>query len=54
MVYGVRVKGVKPSSRRVGGRMNVRMRLSALEVRRVVPSAVLVGISACGYGNELN
>ena len=29
------------SSRRVGGRMNVRTVLSALEVRRLVPSDVL-------------
>jgi len=31
------------SSRRVGGRMKVRIVLSALEVRRLVPSGVLVG-----------
>jgi hypothetical protein len=40
MVYGVRVIGDGDSSR-FGGRMKVRMVLSALEVRREVPSGDL-------------
>jgi hypothetical protein len=42
LVYGTRVSGEVVASRRVGGRMKVRTVLSALEVRRVVPSGVLV------------
>lgn len=41
-MYGARGKGVVGSSRSVGGRMNVRIVLSAEEVRRVVPSGVLL------------
>ena len=37
----MRVIGFGLSSRRVGGRINVRTVLSALEVRRLVPSGVL-------------
>ena len=41
-MYAVSVIGEKVE-RRVGGRMNVRRVLSALEVRRVVPSGDLEG-----------
>lgn len=40
-VYGVRDKDEEGSSRRVGGRMKDRIVLSALDVRRVVPSGDL-------------
>jgi len=42
--------------RRVGGRMKVRIMLSALEVRRLVPSGVLGAINAlilCRRGGEM-
>ena len=42
--YGVRVIG-EGEERRSGGRMNVRRVLSALEVRRVVPSGDLGVVS---------
>jgi hypothetical protein len=41
VVYGARLAGEVGSSRSVGGRMNVRIVLSALEVNRLVPSGVL-------------
>ena len=41
-MYGLRVVGVG-EVRRVGGRMKVRIVLSAEEVMRDVPSGVLVG-----------
>lgn len=41
IVYGVIVNGEVGSSRRFGGRMNVRIVLSALDVMRVVPSGDL-------------
>jgi hypothetical protein len=41
-VYGIRVMGFVGASRRFEGRMKVLMALSALEVRRLVPSADLV------------
>lgn len=41
VVYGVRAIGEDGSSRRVGGSMKDRMVLSALEVKRVVPSGDL-------------
>lgn len=37
-MYGLRFMGEVGSSRRLGGRMNVRTVLSALDVRTVVPS----------------
>lgn len=40
-MYGARLAGEVVSSRRVGGSMNVRIVLSALEVNRLVPSGVL-------------
>jgi hypothetical protein len=40
-VYGARDKGEEGLSSRVGGRMKVRIVLSALEVKRVVPSGDL-------------
>jgi hypothetical protein len=42
VVYGVRDIGAEWSSRSVGGRMKVRIVLSALEARRVVPSGDLI------------
>ena len=44
VVYGVKEIG-EVEERRSGGRMNVRIVLSALEVRRVVPSAVLWSVN---------
>jgi len=44
VVYGVRVLGEDEDSRRSGGTIKVRMLLSALEVRRLVPSGDLEGI----------
>ena len=41
VVYGESNIGEERSSRRVGGRINDRMVLSALEVKRVVPSGDL-------------
>jgi hypothetical protein len=46
-VYGVRDMGEEVSSRRVGGRTKDRIVLSALEVKRVVPSGDLAVVRIC-------
>ena len=46
-VYGVRDKGEEGSSRRVGGRIKDLIVLSALEVKRVVPSGDLGAVRIC-------
>jgi hypothetical protein len=41
VVYGIRVMGFVVASRRFGGRIKALIALSALDVRRLVPSADL-------------
>lgn len=41
VVYGIKVMGFVGASRRFGGRIKVLIALSALDVRRLVPSADL-------------
>ena len=52
VVYGIRVMGFVGASRRFGGRIKVLIALSALDVRRLVPSADLgaVRLGAEGQG----
>jgi hypothetical protein len=52
VVYGIRVMGFVGASRRSGGRIKVLIALSALDVRRLVPSADLgaVRLGAEGQG----
>lgn len=44
-MYGLRVSGVDDGDSRSGGRIKVLMTLSALEVRRLVPSGDLKSVS---------